>query len=159
MAKHRNKRRNYVGKRCRVHAIQIYQSQFTMSRRSLDNCSILSYTHTHTHTKAHWCTSTLYLSPKSHNTPVPYSTTHHVATILLQSFALWDICLMHCGLCEMDLSMHWGLTIMPDIFQTTFLNAFLFQIHGYYGILLEIHHHLFIKWLSLEQSLSHMLKQ
>ena len=44
---------------------------------------------------------------KSHNAPVPYPTIHHfvaeMCTFLLQKGALWDICLMHCGICEMGL--------------------------------------------------------
>ena len=44
---------------------------------------------------------------KSHNAPVPYPTVHHfvteMCTFLLQNGTLWDICLMHCGICEMGL--------------------------------------------------------
>ena len=46
-------------------------------------------------------------SHKSHNVLVPYPTIHHfvtyVCTFLLQSGAMWDIFLMHCGICEMGL--------------------------------------------------------
>ena len=44
---------------------------------------------------------------KSHNASVPYPTMHdfvtHVCTFLLQNGALWDICLMDYGICEMGL--------------------------------------------------------
>ena len=46
------------------------------------------------------------LSHKSHNAPVTYPLMHHFVTemcTLLQNGALWDICLMHCGICEMNL--------------------------------------------------------
>ena len=47
---------------------------------------------------------------KSHNAPGPYPTVHHFATemctFLLQNGALWDICPMHCGICEMGLWLH-----------------------------------------------------
>ena len=39
-------------------------------------------------------------SHKSHNAPVPYA---HVCTFLSQSGALWDVFLVHYGVCEMDL--------------------------------------------------------
>ena len=46
-------------------------------------------------------------SHKSHNAPVPYPTMHHFGTykctFLLQNGALWDVCLMHCSICVMDL--------------------------------------------------------
>ena len=52
-----------------------------------------------------WKTS-IELLKTSHNAPVPYPTMHHfvteICTYLLQNVALWDICLMHCGICEMD---------------------------------------------------------
>ena len=38
---------------------------------------------------------------KSHNAPVPYPTMHHFVTEMLQNGALWDICLMHHGICVM----------------------------------------------------------
>ena len=44
-------------------------------------------------------------SRKSQNASVPYPTMQHfvteMCTFLLQNVALWDICLMHCGICEM----------------------------------------------------------
>ena len=45
---------------------------------------------------------------KSHNAPVPYPTVHHFVTEMCAHFcykndALWDIGLMHCGICEMGL--------------------------------------------------------
>ena len=44
---------------------------------------------------------------KSHNASGKYPTMHHFVTemytFLLQSGALWDICLMLCGICEMGL--------------------------------------------------------
>ena len=51
-------------------------------------------------------------SNKSHNAPIIYHMMHHfvtemcthvMCTFLLQNGALWVICLMHCGICEMDL--------------------------------------------------------
>ena len=39
---------------------------------------------------------------KSHNTPNPYPTMHHFVTNMMENGALWVICLMHCGICEMD---------------------------------------------------------
>ena len=46
------------------------------------------------------------LSHISRHTSVPYPTMHHFLTemwtFLLQNGALWDICLMHCGGCEME---------------------------------------------------------
>ena len=51
-------------------------------------------------------------SNKTHNAPITYHTMHHfvtkmrthvVCTFLLQNGALWVICLMHCGICEMGL--------------------------------------------------------
>ena len=55
---------------------------------------------------------------KSHNAPVPQATMHnsaHVCTFLLQNGALWDICLMYCGICEMCLlpsCMHCQVKLM-----------------------------------------------
>ena len=53
-------------------------------------------------------------SHKSQNASVPYPTMHHfvteICTFLLQNGALWDICLMHCGICEMDLFS--GMTLV-----------------------------------------------
>ena len=47
------------------------------------------------------------LSHKSHIAPVPYLIMHHfvteMCTFLLQNGALWDVCLMHCGICEIGL--------------------------------------------------------
>ena len=50
---------------------------------------------------------------KYHNAQIPHPTMHYfvtemctcdiVCTILLQNDALWDIYLMHCGICEMGL--------------------------------------------------------
>ena len=44
---------------------------------------------------------------KSQNAPVPCPTMHHfvteMRTFLLQNGALWDVCLMHCGIFEMGL--------------------------------------------------------
>ena len=48
---------------------------------------------------------------KSHNAPELYPTMHqfvtemctHVHISVKKTGALWDICLMHCGICEMDL--------------------------------------------------------
>ena len=44
---------------------------------------------------------------KSHDASVPYPTMQYfvteMCTFLLQNVALWDICLMHCGICEMGL--------------------------------------------------------
>ena len=49
---------------------------------------------------------------KSHDTPAPYLTMHHVVTemctcvlISIKNGALWDMCLMNCGICEMGLSL------------------------------------------------------
>ena len=39
---------------------------------------------------------------KSHNAPAPYPTMHHFV-VALQNGALWDICLMRCGISEMVL--------------------------------------------------------
>ena len=59
---------------------------------------------------------------KSHNGPVSYPTLHHfvteMCTFLLQNDALWDICLMHCGVCEM------GLLNAVVKFLTFFANIF-----------------------------------
>ena len=51
-----------------------------------------------------------YLSHKSHNTPVSYPTMHHFVTkmctcvhISVTKWCVWDICLMHCGVLEMNL--------------------------------------------------------
>ena len=49
---------------------------------------------------------------KPHNAPVPYPTIHHYITkmctilFLLQNHAFWVISLMHCGICEIDQSIH-----------------------------------------------------
>ena len=49
---------------------------------------------------------------KPHNAPVPYPTIHHYITkmctilFLLQNHAFWVIFLMHCGICEIDQSIH-----------------------------------------------------
>ena len=42
---------------------------------------------------------------KSHNAPVPYPKIHHsvVTGFLLQNGAIWGVCLMHNGICEMVL--------------------------------------------------------
>ena len=47
-------------------------------------------------------------SPTSHNAPFCYRNVH-MCTFLLQSGALWDICLMHCGICEMGLYQCWAV--------------------------------------------------
>ena len=48
---------------------------------------------------------------KSHNASSKYPTMHHfvkeMCTFLLQNGALWDICLMYCGICAIDLIMLW----------------------------------------------------
>ena len=45
---------------------------------------------------------------KPHDAPVPYPTRYHSVTelcmFLLQKGALWYICLMHCGICEVKVS-------------------------------------------------------
>ena len=50
-------------------------------------------------------------SHKSHNALVLYPTIHYfvteMCTFLLQSGALWDICLMHCGICLMNQLLWW----------------------------------------------------
>ena len=55
---------------------------------------------------------------KSRNAPVPYPTVHNFVTemytFLLQNGALWDIHVMHCGICEMDLLMH-EITLISTI--------------------------------------------
>ena len=59
-------------------------------------------------------------SQKYHNAPFQYPTMHHfvtemcMCTFLLQNGALWDICLMHHGICEMGL-------IRPSIDTSTLL--------------------------------------
>ena len=66
------------------------------------------------------------LLQKSHNAPVPCPTMHHfvteMCTFLLQNGALWDICFILCGICEMSLltiSHHWlkpylGTMLVPS---------------------------------------------
>ena len=44
-------------------------------------------------------------SLKSHNVPF-YIRNVHVCTFLLQNSALWDICHMHCGICEVSQNLH-----------------------------------------------------
>ena len=55
---------------------------------------------------ASWCILTD-LMHKSHDAPVPYYTMHHfvteMCTFLVQNGALWDVCLMHCGICDLGL--------------------------------------------------------
>ena len=58
-------------------------------------------------------------SPISHNTTVPYPTMLHCAreyahmsTFLLQNGALWAICLMPCGICEIGLLASYGVSIV-----------------------------------------------
>ena len=65
-----------------------------------------------------WC-KTINLSHKSHNALVLYPTMHHfvteMCTFLLQNGALWDICLMHCGIREISLSsVLYPLTFITD---------------------------------------------
>ena len=47
------------------------------------------------------------LEHKSHNTPITYPTMHYfvteMCTFLLQKGASWDICLVHCAICNMGL--------------------------------------------------------
>ena len=49
------------------------------------------------------------LLPKSHHAPVPYITMRHVViemcSCLLLNGAFWDICLMHCEICEMEMEI------------------------------------------------------
>ena len=59
-------------------------------------------------TKREACTQTVDLLHKSHDAPVLYPTMHtfgnkcaQACTFLSQNGALWDIYLMHCGVCEM----------------------------------------------------------
>ena len=58
---------------------------------------------------------TIDLLCKSHNAPDPYPTMHYFLTemciFLLQNGALWDICLMHRGICEKDLSKRLSKTM------------------------------------------------
>ena len=63
---------------------------------------------------------------KSHNAPVPFPTMHHSVTELYRCgqvsvTKLWDICLLHCGICEMGLLIvhfwlvrHYHLTHLYD---------------------------------------------
>ena len=60
--------------------------------------------------KYRWLYNQLYrplsLLQKSHNTPVAYPAMQHfkcthACTFLFQNGALWGICLMHCGICDM----------------------------------------------------------
>ena len=54
------------------------------------------------------------LSLKSHKAHIPYPTMQHsvtemctrVSTFLLQNGALWDMCLMHCGICGVGLLLY-----------------------------------------------------
>ena len=54
-----------------------------------------------------WDYMAIDLIHKSHNAPVPHPTMHHFLTemciFLLQNGALWDIFVIHCGICEMVL--------------------------------------------------------
>ena len=70
-------------------------------------------------------------SHKSHNAPVSYPTMYNFLTemctwmhISVKNGALWDICLMHCGICEMKLLRDatymmeiwfWSVIIMLEI--------------------------------------------
>ena len=64
---------------------------------------------------------------KSHIAPVPYLTMHHfvteMCTFLLWSDALWDICLMHFGICEV------GLIDMDNIDKYWHLCPYFFSTH------------------------------
>ena len=56
---------------------------------------------------------------KYHNEPVPYRTMHHFVTemcvFLLQNGALWDIYLVHCGICGMVYWLQWCMHVKSDI--------------------------------------------
>ena len=47
----------------------------------------------------------IFLLHKSHNVPVPYLTIYHfvteMCTLSVKNGALWDMCLLQCGICEM----------------------------------------------------------
>ena len=80
--------------------------------------------------------SLFYLLCKFHNTPVLYPAMHHFATemctFLEQNGVLWDICLMHCGICKMDLLLC-SMTY-HDIgmcYEKTWLLQSGFQINGF----------------------------
>ena len=70
-------------------------------------------------------------SHKSQNASVPYPTMHHFVTemckFLLQNGVLWDICLMHCGICEMG-----SLYIYMKKCHYDFL--YMIQLHVYWKI-------------------------
>ena len=79
------------------------------------------------------------LSHKSHNAPVQYPTIHQfvtemctrVCTFQLQSGALWDICLMHCWICKMDLIRFVSVTthgLISTIPSQSFRNSYKLQI-------------------------------
>ena len=57
-----------------------------------------------------------------YNAPVPYPTIHHFVTemcawlhIPLQNGALWDICLLHCGICEMGRLVYLNISEQSNI--------------------------------------------
>ena len=61
-----------------------------------------------------WVFYTIDQPHKSHNAHIPYPTMQHsetemctrVSTFLLQNGALWDMCLRHCGICEMGILLY-----------------------------------------------------
>ena len=60
---------------------------------------------------------TCYTNPTMHSTIIPQYTIlwqkcAHVCTFLSQNGALWDICLMHCGICKVGLlAPYWSMNI------------------------------------------------
>ena len=89
---------------------------------------------------------------KSHHAPVPYPTMHycvikksvHVCTILLQNSALQDICLVHCGICEMGLlqALWRKFTIKQEFLLSRLYKIILHKFYLLLKLILHIHHHL-----------------
>ena len=77
-------------------------------------------------------------SQKSHNASEKYPTIHHfstkICTFLLQNNALWDIRLVHCGICEISQWL-WSLNVVNRYTLEWTLNRF------YWTILLETRCH------------------
>ena len=70
-----------------------------------------------------------------HQCHIPQCTTFvmDVCTFLLQSDSLWDICLMHCGICAMDLWHQDDMPHYPSMKVTMFLGSTLQMVPQHAG--------------------------
>ena len=80
--------------------LNVLTTRASVATAQVSSCSWVN------HTKG-WVTTRITLSHKSHNAQIPYLTMHHFVTEMCtwvqRNGALWDICPMHRGVCEMSI--------------------------------------------------------